>query len=129
LAFFSFVFLLAEFEVSCLKSKFFQNWISRGFLYTFLGVVAIEQRYAMIADGSIHDLETEKLPIFYFNVEWASFFIEISSWWMIGMGSVYFLLGICCMKVIRNRCREQYKNKWKRYMETHTSASPEPHVV
>jgi len=129
LAFFSFVFLLAEFEVSCLKSRFFQNWISRGFLYTFLGVVEIEQHYAMAADGSLNSLNTEKLPDVTLNVEWASFFINISSWWLIGIGCLYFFMGVFCMKAVRKRCREQYQKKWETYKKSLLPVSIEANAI
>lgn len=123
LAIFSFVFLLTELEV--IQSKLLQNWISRGFLYTFLGVVEIEQYIAMIINGSLDSEKSFNFYMIHWTVEWTSFFINISSWWMIGTGCLYFVLGIFCLQSVRNRCREQYQVQLKRYKEEQ-NPPPEP---
>ncbi len=77
--------------------------------YTFLGVVAKEQHIAMIAKGSI--------PKKYWDGVWTNLFIEIASWWIIGIGCAYFLLGLICMKRVLHRCREQYQTRLREYEE------------
>lgn len=103
--FFSTFFLLSELELF----KGLGNWISRGFLYTFLGVVAKEQHIAMVAKGSI--------PKKYWDGVWTNLFIEVASWWIIGIGCAYFLLGLICMKRVLHRCREQYQTRLREYEE------------
>lgn len=104
---FSICFFLAEFE--CFPGL--ENWMSRGFLYTFFGVVVKEQHVAMFANGSI--------PKEYWDGVWTNLIIAIASWWIIGIGCLYFFLGMICLKRVRDRCREHYRkkvleyNKWK----------------
>ena len=78
------------------------NWIVRGFLMTFLGVVAFEQ-------------ETVALTVLnrdaYWGAVWSSVFFQVVSWWMIGVGCLYFLMGILCMKRILQRCRDGYQRR------------------
>jgi len=109
--FFSTCFLVTELE--WIDSSL-NNWITRGFLYTFLGVVAREQHLAMLANGTLVVKENSKE---YWNGVWASLFVEISSWWIIGIGILYFLLGLFCMKAVRNRFREQYQSRLRDFYE------------
>jgi hypothetical protein len=78
------------------------NWIVRGFLMTFLGVVAFEQ-------------ETVALTVLnrdaYWGAVWSSVFFQVVSWWMIGVGCLYFLMGMLCMKRILQRCRDGYQRR------------------
>jgi len=129
LAIFACVFLLTELE--WVKSQFLQNWISRGFLYSFLGVVEIEQHFAMSLDGTLQKLAVHSYQ--HWDVQWTSVFINLSSWWMVGTGCLYFLLGVFCMQRIRNNCRKQYQDQLKHYSES-MNLPPKPlsdefHVV
>lgn len=119
LAIFAFVFLFTELE--WIQSPFLQNWISRGFLYSFLGVVEIEQHFAMSLDGTLSALAAHSNQ--HWNVEWTSVFINISSWWMVGIGCLHFVLGVFCMQRIRNKCRKHYQGQLKHYKE---SMNPPP---
>jgi len=47
------------------------------------GVVAKEQHLAMLANGTLVVKENTKA---YWNGVWAALFVQISSWWMIGIG-------------------------------------------
>jgi hypothetical protein len=66
------------------------------------GVVAKEQHLAMLANGTLVVKENTK-------AYWAALFVQVSSWWIIGIGVLYFLMGIFCLKRMRNRFREQYQ--------------------
>jgi hypothetical protein len=83
-------------------------------LYPLTGVVAREQHLAMLANGTLIVKENSKE---YWNGVWASLFVEISSWWIIGIGILYFLLGIFCMKAVRNRFREQYQSRLRAFYD------------
>ena len=43
--------------------------------------------------------------------------MQISSWMMVSLGVVYMLLGICCMKVIRDRMKSEYQERWETYKD------------
>lgn len=106
-AFFCTFFLFAEFEL--FKSGL-DNWIARGFLYTFLGVVAKEQHIAMLAN------DTLLTPKQYWNgVPWASIFVSVTSWCIIGLGCTYFVFGIFCLKQLRDRFRNKFQEKMRLY--------------
>lgn len=118
LAFFSFLFLLAEFEVGfTTKSNALTNWITRGFLYTFIGIVTMEQHVAMMAAGALDYPKTKIAPDFNWNVEWASLFINLTGVWMVGLGILYFLMGLFCLKRWREGCREDYKLRVGNYQQ------------
>ena len=110
MAFFNFIFILSEFELY----NGWNNWIKRGVVYTFVGVVALDQRMSMIRYGFLNPKADETLGQSW-NELWTSLLIEIVSWLMIGVGCMYFLLGLLCMKSIRNRCRVDYQRRMKEY--------------
>ena len=114
LAIFSFIFLLTEITAR-ITSSFLQNWIYRGFLYTFLGVVGLEQRAAMILNGSLDSEKPLTFDNISWSVEWTSFFILISSWWMIGVGCLYFLFGIFCLQSRLTLYQEHYQTQMENY--------------
>jgi hypothetical protein len=104
---FCFFNLLTELELV----KGASNWMVRGIFYTFIGVVTLEQREAMIATGLVH----KPSPSDYWKTMWASLIIEIASWWVIASGCLYFILGLFCMKGIRDRVRDQYQDRLKEW--------------
>lgn len=78
------------------------------------GVVAKEQHLAMLANGTLVVKENTKE---YWNGVWAALFVQVSSWWIIGIGILYFLMGIFCLKGIRNRFRVQYQARLRAYKD------------
>lgn len=109
--FFSLLFLVAELEWF---NSSLSNWIIKGFLYSFLGVVAKEQHLAMLANGTLVVKQNTKA---YWNGVWAALFVQVSSWWLIGIGILYFLMGIFFLRELRNRFREQYQTRLREYKE------------
>lgn len=106
-AFFCTFFILAEFE---LFQSSLNNWMLRGFLYTFLGMVSKEQHVAMLAN------ETLIAPKQYWNdVKWPSIFVEVTSWSFMGIGCLYFLLGVFCLKALRDRFRNKFQTRMRVY--------------
>ncbi len=77
-----------------------------------MGVVAREQHVAMLANDTIH---TPKQ--YWDEVPWASVFVEVASWVLIGVGCLYFLMGIFCLKRLRDRFRANFQEKMKQYKE------------
>ena len=78
------------------------NWIPRGYLYAFIGLVSVEENNLKPSSG---DLNT--LPIDYT----AALFIETASWMMFVIGILYISLGLCCCQVYQTKVRENYKER------------------
>ena len=52
-----------------------------------------------------------------FHVPWLALFMQISAWVMIGLGTAYMLLGICCMNSVRDRVVKEKDMQWKAYRQ------------
>lgn len=110
---FCLIFIAVEFDVPIRfirKSEILQNFIFRGFLYTFVGLIGAEESLAFQFEDALKKDGADEVTSY-----WASLFIQISSWVMVGCGTVYLLLGICCMRRIRDRCRDDFKRKMNEY--------------
>ena len=77
--------------------------------YAFANVIA-EAYSERVKDMIEHSQEQ-------FRVSWLGLFMEISSFMMVGLGIVYMLLGICCLKLLRDRLKRKDKEKWEDYKE------------
>lgn len=80
----------------------------------FPGVVAKEQHLALIANGT---LKVKDFEDGYWDSVRASLIVEITSWWIIGCGCLYFIMGVFCMKPIRNRFRRNYQSRMRAYLD------------
>eukprot|EP00538_Stauroneis_constricta_P006908 CAMPEP_0119551090 /NCGR_PEP_ID=MMETSP1352-20130426/4454_1 /TAXON_ID=265584 /ORGANISM="Stauroneis constricta, Strain CCMP1120" /LENGTH=218 /DNA_ID=CAMNT_0007597099 /DNA_START=162 /DNA_END=818 /DNA_ORIENTATION=+ len=95
-------------------SQLLQNWITRGLVYAFIGILGIEQFQASPEfrghsndeDDGDDDSETGN-P---FNAA-ALRFIWIISNVMVGVGCLYVVMGVCCMQIISRRLRTDYDER------------------
>ncbi len=78
------------------------NWIPRGYLYAFIGLVSVEENNLKPSSGALNTL-----PIDYT----AALFIETASWMMFVIGILYISLGLCCCQVYQTKVRENYKER------------------
>mmetsp|Transcript_21165 Transcript_21165/g.45853 ORF Transcript_21165/g.45853 Transcript_21165/m.45853 type:complete len:336 (-) Transcript_21165:109-1116(-) len=110
------VFILLELRLPFLQ-RFFTglNWILRGFLYTFIGLIGMEQDLAIkvegIASGSSSILGPDYITMF------ASLFMSLTTCLMISVGTIYMVLGALCMQGWYERLEREHKEKvveWKR---------------
>lgn len=92
-----------------------QNWVLRGFLYSFIGLIGMEQDLAIrveeISAGSASVLGPDFLTLF------AMLFINITAWTMISVGILYIVLGMFCLQGLYERIEKDYREKvseWKR---------------
>eukprot|EP00561_Arcocellulus_cornucervis_P014695 CAMPEP_0185805624 /NCGR_PEP_ID=MMETSP1322-20130828/3972_1 /TAXON_ID=265543 /ORGANISM="Minutocellus polymorphus, Strain RCC2270" /LENGTH=226 /DNA_ID=CAMNT_0028501673 /DNA_START=1 /DNA_END=678 /DNA_ORIENTATION=- len=87
------------------ESKLLVNWMGRGFSYSFVGLVSVEENDVMVR---------------FINVSLAGktqlMFIEAVSYMMVGVGVIYFILGLSCCKSVSDRARLDYTKR--RYGET-----------
>lgn len=91
------------------------NWILRGFLYSFIGLIGMEQDIAIkvtdIAAGATSVLGPDYATLF------ATLFMSITTWMMIGVGILYTVLGVLCMQGWYERLEKEHREKvkeWKR---------------
>ncbi len=113
-AFFDLIFILAEIEI---VYRGLNNWIAKGLMYSFVGVLALDQRVSMIHYGFLNPKTSASFGDTW-NELWTTIFIEATSWSMIGVGSLYFLMGVFCMKRLRNKYRAEYQKKLKEYKKS-----------
>ena len=85
---------LVEFEIGTASVKeldFLNNWLIRGLLYIFLGLLTLEE---------VRDALQTMSPV--------PVFVAASGYVLIAVGSIYTLLGPCC-KRIRDKHLKRYR--------------------
>ena len=101
------------------NAVFLTTYATRGFLYTFFGLVCFEEAYSEKAHKMVEDAEklyAEKtMPIF--DVSWFALVNRIAAFSLISLGVLYFLMGVCCMQRLRNRFVSSDRQKCKAYRE------------
>ena len=108
----AFVIVEAELPVPFVRgSTLLNTFASRGFIYSFIGLVCTTEAYSERVD----DLMTHANQRFY--VGWAAVFMQVVAWLMFGIGVAYMLLGICCMRRLRDKMKQKEKDAWKQYRE------------
>jgi len=90
------------------ESNLLQRFFSRGFVYSFVGLICVEEAYS----ERIRDIVGHKDD---FHVGWAAIFMNISSWFMLGTGALYMLMGVCCLKRLKDRLRDNEVEAWRKY--------------
>ena len=91
-------------QQSALLIRFF----SRGFIYSFIGLVCVEESYSERIRDMVHQKDQ-------FSVGWAAIFMQISSWCMLSVGITYMVLGLFCLKGLRDRLKQKEIDEWKQY--------------
>lgn len=111
---FCFMFIIVETDLPVpliRSSPLLQTYTSRGFIYSFLGLICVEESYSeRVKDILAHGKDS-------FHVGWAAIFMQISSWVMLSIGVIYMMLGVCCLKRLRDRLKQQEIDAWKKYRE------------
>lgn len=113
---FCLVFILVEVNAPLpflRDSDLLQTFLSRGFIYSFLGLICLQEAYSdrvkdMVSAHASNGSDE-------FHVAWASLFMEISSWIMFSSGVFYMLMGICCLKKTRDKLSAKDRKLWKKY--------------
>mmetsp|Transcript_34182 Transcript_34182/g.45186 ORF Transcript_34182/g.45186 Transcript_34182/m.45186 type:complete len:216 (-) Transcript_34182:96-743(-) len=73
-----------------------QNWVLRGVLYAFVGLLGLEEESEpSVSDGS--------------NNNYARDYIELTAYIIIGVGFLYVLMGLCCLKQVRDNKMSKYR--------------------
>ena len=113
LAIFYFIFVLIESRV--LRGLAYSNWILRGFIYSFIGLIGLEQDLAM----KVEDIAAGTTSVFGPDIGtlFAMLFVSITTWIIIGVGALYAVLGLLCLQRWNERMEKDHTekvNEWKR---------------
>lgn len=93
------------------NSAILQTYFSRGFLYSFVGLICVVEAYSEQI-RSIVNHASDSL-----HISWLSIMMEITSWIMLSCGFAYMLLGLCCLRLLRDRMKDQENEAWRQYKE------------
>ena len=96
--------------VNIIPPLYILNWIPRGILYIFLGLMTLQQSIIVLAqDQSRHASISSR----FFD----GLFVLISGYLMLGVGCMYVLFGSCCLQPIMERVRYDDNVRWTKYYE------------
>lgn len=112
IAFFCILFISTEVNIPIpfiQYSQLLQSYLSRGILYSFVGLICVEESYSeRVKDILAHNKDS-------FHVGWPAIFMQLSSWFMLAVGLTYMLLGVCCLKRMRDRMKAKEIEDWREY--------------
>lgn len=83
------------------ETPIFRNWVTRGLLYAFIGVVGMQENESS-------DVVLTKDSEAY---EMMSDVVIAVAWNMIGCGLLYIVMGLLCLHYVLNRLREDYQER------------------
>jgi hypothetical protein len=95
------------------QSQLLQTYFSRGFLYSFMALIGMEEAYSGRIEDMVHAHEE-------FHIAWAAVFMQVSSWLVLAVGTCYMLFGLCCLKIIRDRMAQTYRDQLRDYYRAPT---------
>jgi hypothetical protein len=75
------------------QSFIFSYWLTRGLSYSFIGVLGLEENDTADWTNPSDLIEN---------------FVKIVAWVMIGIGTIYFVLGLFCIQIIYTKERKDY---------------------
>lgn len=112
---FACLFILVEYDPPMISfiqhSQFLQSYVSRGFLYSFIGVVCLEESYSEIVNDMILTQHPGHIMAGFAP------FVQISAWCACALGVLYLCMGLLCLKRLRDRLYRDDKEKWEDYRE------------
>jgi hypothetical protein len=88
-----------EYFALTVESRILHNWITRGALYAFIGLLGLDENDTANYEGA--DPGT-------------TYYIKAVAWVMIGVGALYALMGICCLQLAHDRARADYERRVER---------------
>jgi len=111
-------FVLSELQCNWFLSRTpaFASWFHRGFLYTLIGVIGMEQAFATIGKA-YPDVPAPLMVAF------ESLLLRICSVTMFGIGVVYMLMGVLCLKGVWEEMQVKYRIRLEE--EEHRSTAAE----
>jgi hypothetical protein len=94
--------LFNELEMSKLarENMILHNWVCRGLLYSFIGVIGLEE-------NDTYEYKDDP-PL---GAGSAKYFLHVVSWIIIGVGAIYFVMGLLCIQRQYEFERVEFKEK------------------
>mmetsp|Transcript_42201 Transcript_42201/g.59263 ORF Transcript_42201/g.59263 Transcript_42201/m.59263 type:complete len:182 (+) Transcript_42201:131-676(+) len=92
-------FILAELNIWQRRLTFLVNFIFRGFMYTFIAVILIEEAQTVKISKNV---KTHKLRI-SFSGEAASVFVYATAFAIFLVGIIYVIMGALCLRRVYDR--------------------------
>lgn len=117
-ALFCILFILVETNVPMpfiRNATLLQGFSSRGFLYSFIGLICVQQAKTDRMKDIIQQKNANSIASGGDDVDWISIYMEVSSWLMLGIGLFYMILGLLCLKGLRDALREKEIQEWRNY--------------
>jgi len=93
------IFIEMEWTSFIRDSNILRNWITRGLLYAFLGLVGMEAN------------DTEEPGFASSQKDAIVEFVNISAYIMVGVGVLYYLMGCLCLQMLRDKVVEDYEKR------------------
>jgi hypothetical protein len=90
------------------ESVMLRYWITRGAMYAFIGILGLEEIEASPATKNEDVSGRDKALNFVFVIAWI----------MVGLGALYFVMGLFCGQILYTRVQEDYKQRRERSTET-----------
>jgi hypothetical protein len=94
---FCIAFMGLEADLYLQNNYVLRTFWSRGIVYSFVGLIGVEQSIALRVD-MLHMDHVESMLS-----QMVSLLLHLSSWAMVCMGGLYFVLGLLCMQYLRDR--------------------------
>jgi len=114
---FSIIFMIVEIDqpsIPFLKNAVFSTtYATRGFVYTFFGLVCFEEAYSEKAHKMLKKAESSSSSIL--TVSWFAISNRVAAYSLLSMGTLYFLMGIFCLQTVRNQFVYGDRATWKAY--------------
>jgi len=121
---FSVLFILVEIDYPPFtfinRAIFLTTFATRGFLYTFFGLICFEEAYSETASLKLEASSS------MFEVSWYAIANRIAAFSLVSLGILYFLMGILCLQKIRDQFVYGDRATWKAYknaMHTYTNSN------
>jgi multisubunit Na+/H+ antiporter MnhC subunit len=102
-----------EFTKMVRESAMLRIWITRGAIYAFIGILGLEE--AESSPTTSHKDSAGR--------DQALTFVMVIAWIMIGLGVLYFVMGVLCLQLVLNRLREEYQERLERSNETQRTSA------
>jgi len=105
--------MINEIQVFALfrDSGMLSNWFSCGTLYSFLGVIALEENEVVLSQIVVDDNGVET-PV---KMSGLSLYSEVTAWLLVTAACFYVLLGFTCIQVLyRRQTQKEAEEKKKR---------------
>jgi hypothetical protein len=102
-----------EFTKMVRESAMLRIWITRGAIYAFIGILGLEESEASPTSNHQDSAGRDR----------ALTFVMVIAWIMVGLGVLYFVMGVLCLQLVSNRLREDYQERVERSKETQRASA------